>query len=68
MEDDYDSYYGIAVKIWCGARGTEKNGRYVIVCGCHYGRWIIERDGLISFQVMCFGITCSDVQQLNAMG
>jgi hypothetical protein len=51
MDDDYDSYYGIAVKTWFGPKGNEKNSRYVNVCGWHYGRWIIERDGLISFQV-----------------
>lgn len=57
MDDDYDSYYGIAVKSWFGAKGTESNSYYVIVENWHYDRRIIERDGLISFQVT---VHCED--------
>src|SRR5215207_2131157 len=57
MDDDYDSYYGIAVKRWFGAKRTESNSYYVIVENWHYDRRIIERDGLISFQVT---VHCED--------
>ena len=51
MEDDYESYYGIVVKTGFATMGTESNSYYVIVENWHYDRRIIERDGLISFQV-----------------
>ena len=57
MDDDDESYYGIEVKAWCGAKGTESNSYYVIVENWHYDRRIIERDGLISLQVT---VHCED--------
>jgi hypothetical protein len=57
MEDDYDSYYGIAVKPWFATMGTESKSYYVIVETWHYDRRIIERDGLISLQVT---VHCED--------
>ena len=65
MDDDYESYYGIEVKTWCGAKGTESNSYYVIVEGWRDERRIIKRDGLISFQVTVhpedsYCYTCKD--------
>jgi len=52
MDDVYDRY-GIVLKTWCAAEEGEsrKNSYSVIVWGWNYHRRIIERDGLISFQV-----------------
>ena len=57
MNDDYDSYYAIAVKTGFGAVGAESKSYYVIVETWHYDRRIIERDGLISLQVT---VHCED--------
>jgi hypothetical protein len=52
MDDVYDSY-GIVLKTWFAAKRSEskKNSYYVVVWEWNYHRRIIERDGLISFQV-----------------
>ena len=52
MDDAYDSY-GITLKPWFAAKGTKskQNSYNVIVVGWQYQRRVIERDGLISFQV-----------------
>jgi hypothetical protein len=58
MEDDYESHYGIVVKTGFGAKLSDKNSRYVRVSGWRNDRRIIERDGLISFQVTVHSSWC----------
>jgi len=52
MDNVYDRY-GIVLKPWFAAKESESENSsyYVMVLGWSYLRWIIERDGLISFQV-----------------
>jgi hypothetical protein len=54
--DDVYHRYGIVLKTWfaSGSESTE-NSYHVLVCGWNYHRWIMERDGLISFQVTVHG-------------
>ena len=56
MDDIYDRY-GIVLKTWAAVKGSEseENIYNVTVCGWSYLRRIIERDGLISFQVTVHG-------------
>jgi hypothetical protein len=53
MDDDFYDSYGIVLKTWFAAKKSEskKNSYSVIVWGWNDHRRIIERDGLISFQV-----------------
>jgi hypothetical protein len=52
MDDIYDSY-GIVLKTWFAAKKSESKNHsyYVRVWGWDHQRRIIERDGLICFQV-----------------
>ena len=51
MDDVYDRY-GIVLKTWFAEESEPRKNSYsVIVWGWKYHRRIIERDGLISFQV-----------------
>jgi hypothetical protein len=58
MDEVYDRY-GIVLKTWFAeASEFRKNSYSVIVWGWNYHRRIIERDGLISFQVTVHGQDC----------
>jgi hypothetical protein len=58
IEDAYDKY-GITVKNGFAATASESTKSYhVSVRGWNYERRIIERDGLISFQVTVHGPSC----------
>jgi hypothetical protein len=52
MDDDYERN-GITLKPWFAAKESEsmENSYYVTVWGWYYDRRVIERDGLICFQV-----------------
>jgi hypothetical protein len=54
--DDVCESNGIAPKTWFGANGGEKS-YYVLVWEWNYARQVIERDGLICFQVT---VHCQD--------
>ncbi len=60
MDDVYDSY-GIAAKLWLAT--TNENSYHVTVCGWSHLRRVIERDGLICFQVTVDSQGCSTCQE-----
>ncbi len=64
MDEVYDSN-GIVLKTWFAAKGSESknNSYYVIVWGWNYHRRIIERDGLISFQVTVHSHDCYNCKE-----